>query len=342
MHTPSQVRLLTAALVAAGIVLAGCGSDNSSSSSSSDSSPTSSGQGWETTTVTGDVGTEATVKFDGAVTDSTQSTKVLTEGDGDTVEQGDSLILHTVIADGTTQKTVASSYDDHQPQVVSLSSQVQKLFLDALTGKTIGSRVAVYAPAEDIFGPSGNPQLGISQKDPIMIVFDLIGKPLDKPDGKQHAAPSWFPKIQKTKGVISGLDFAKTPKPDGKFRSAALFDGTGAVVKKGQTVFARYLGQVYKGKKPFDENFDGDAPAGFQLMTARAAASSPAGSRAWWASASGAGSSWRSRRRTGTARRATPRPGSRAPTRCTSWSTSSGPPEQDVRHVLPESAMVRR
>ncbi len=266
MHTPSHVRLLTAALVAAGIVLAGCGGDNSSDSSS-DSSPTSSGQGWETTTVTGDVGTEATVKFDGPVTDSAQSTKVLSEGDGDTVEQGDSLILHTVIADGTTQKTVASSYDDHQPQVVSLSSQVQKLFLDALTGKTIGSRVAVYAPAEDIFGASGNPQLGISQKDPIMIIFDLIGKPLDKPDGKQHAAPSWFPKIQKTKGVISGLDFAKTPKPDGKFRSAALYDGTGAVVKKGQTVFARYLGQVYKGKKPFDENFDGDAPAGFQLTS---------------------------------------------------------------------------
>jgi len=266
VHTPSKVRLLTAALVAAGIVLAGCGSDDSSDSSS-DSSPAGSGQGWDTTTVTGDVGTEATVTFDGAVTDSTQSTKVLSEGDGDTVEQGDSLILQTVIADGTTQKTVASSYNDHQPQVVSLSSQVQKLFLDALTGKTVGSRVAVYAPAEDIFGASGNPQLGISQKDPIMIIFDLVGKPLDKPDGQQHAAPSWFPKIQKTKGVISSLDFAKTPKPDGKLHSAAVYDGTGAVVKKGQTVFARYLGQVYKGKKPFDENFDGDAPAGFQLTS---------------------------------------------------------------------------
>ena len=152
MHTPSNVRLLTAALVAAGIVLAGCGSDNSSDSSV-DSSRDQYGQRLgrrRRSPVTS--GTEATVKFDGAVTDSTQTTKVLTEGDGDTVEQGDSLILHTVIADGTTQKTVASSYDDHQPQVVSLSSQVQKLFLDALTGKTIGSRVAVYAPAEDIFG----------------------------------------------------------------------------------------------------------------------------------------------------------------------------------------------
>jgi peptidylprolyl isomerase len=262
VHTRTQVRLLTAALAAAAVVLAGCGSDSSSNDSSASGD---SGKGWESAQVSGAVGTEATITFDGAVTDSTQSTKVLEEGDGDTVSEGDSLILQTVIADGTTQKTVASSYQDHQPQVVSLSSQVQKLFLDALSGKTIGSRVAVYAPAEAIFGAAGNPQLGISQKDPIVIVFDLVGQPQDKPDGKKHAAPSWFPSIDKTKGVISGLGFKGTPQPDGKLRSATLYDGTGPVVKKGQTLFARYLGMVYDGTKPFDENFSGTDPAAFQI-----------------------------------------------------------------------------
>jgi peptidylprolyl isomerase len=247
--------------------LTGCGSDSSSSAGSDNSSSSTGGKSWDSATVSGDVGTEATVKFDGEVTDSTQTTKVLQEGDGDTVKQGDSLILQTVIADGTTQKTVASSYQDHQPQVVSLGAQVQKLFLDALSDKKIGSRVAVYAPADAIFGDSGNAQLGISQKDPILIVFDIVGKPVAKPDGKQHAAPSWFPKVQKTKGVISGLDFKGTPKPDGKLRSATVYDGTGAVVKKGQTIFARYLGEVYDGKKPFDQNFDGTDPATFQIGT---------------------------------------------------------------------------
>jgi peptidylprolyl isomerase len=220
-------------------------------------------------TVNGDVGKDATVKFSGEVTDSTPTTKVLKEGTGDTVKTGDSLILQTVIADGTTQKTVASSYQDHQPQVVSLSSAVQKIFLDALSGKTIGSRVAVFAPAESFFGSSGNPQLGISQKDPVLILFDLVGKPVDKPDGKKHTAPSWFPSIEKQKGVISGLDFKGTPKPDGSLRSAALYDGTGPAVKKGQTIFARYLGEVYAGKKPFDENFSGTAPAAFQIGAGR-------------------------------------------------------------------------
>ena len=262
MHIRSNVRLLCAALAAAAVVVAGCGSDNSSGSSSEGG-----GLGFDSMTVSGDVGSDATVKFSGEVTDSGQTTKVLREGDGDTVEEGDSLIIQSVIANGATQKTVASSYQDNQPQVVTLSSQVQKLFLDALEGKTIGSRVAVFAPAEQIFGPQGNAQMDISQKDPILIVFDLVGKPVEGPDGKQHPAPSWAPRLQRTKGVISGLDFARTPKPDGRLHSRAVYDGTGPVVEKGQTIFARYLGEVYDGKKPFDETFSGDSPATFQIGT---------------------------------------------------------------------------
>ena len=37
------------------------------------------------------------------------------------------------------------------------------------------------------------------------------------------------------------------------------------MVQKGQTIFVRYLGEVYDGKKPFDENFSGDTPATFPI-----------------------------------------------------------------------------
>jgi peptidylprolyl isomerase len=266
VHTRLHPRLLSAVLVAAALTLAGCGSSNSSSSSSGD---TGSGASFDAVSITGDVGTDATVKFNSKMTGVKDQTKVLTQGSGDTVAAGDSLIIQTVIADGTSQKTVASSYQDKQPQVVTLSSQVQKVFLDALQGKTVGSRVGVLAPASEIFGSAGNTQLGIQATDSVLIVFDVIGKPLDKPDGKQHSAPSWAPKIQSSKGVISGLDFSKAPQPDGALKSANLYDGTGPVVKKGQTIFARYLGEVYGGKKPFDENFSGDSPATFQIGAGR-------------------------------------------------------------------------
>jgi peptidylprolyl isomerase len=272
VHIRPNRRLLSVALVAAAVTLAGCGSSNSSSASSGDtpsststSGSTATSAGFDSVSFAGAVGTDATVKFDGAITNATDATKVVTSGKGDKVAAGDSLIIQTVIADGTTGKTVASSYQDKQPQVVSLTPQVQKVFLDALQGQTVGSRVAVLAPASEIFGASGNTQLGIGPTDSVVIVFDILGKPLTKPDGKQHKAPAWAPKMVKTKGVISGFDFGGVPKPDGKLHSANLFDGTGPVVKKGQTIFARYLGEVYKGKKPFDQNFDGDAPATFEI-----------------------------------------------------------------------------
>jgi peptidylprolyl isomerase len=38
-------------------------------------------------------------------------------------------------------------------------------------------------------------------------------------------------------------------------------------VAKGQTIYARYLGEVYRGTKPFDENFSGTTPATFTIGT---------------------------------------------------------------------------
>jgi peptidylprolyl isomerase len=125
--------------------------------------------------------------------------------------------------------------------------------------------VAVYTPASAVFGAQGNPQLGINSTDNIVIVFDLIGEPVDKPNGAKHGSPAWAPRLVSKGGIITGLDFGKAPKPDGRLRSAALRTGTGPKVKAGQTVFARYLGEVYKGSKPFDQNFDAQGPTPFQI-----------------------------------------------------------------------------
>jgi peptidylprolyl isomerase len=258
----TPARLAPAALVlVAAVALAGCGGKSSSTPTSSASTG---GPGLESVKISGPVGSSPTVKFDGATTNTATSTKTLVKGKGAKLEQGDTLIVQTVIADGTSQKTVANSYTDHQPQVVPLAKSVSPLFLNALVGQRIGSRVAVYSPAAAIWA-SGNPQLGINSTDNVLIVFDLVSQPVDKPDGAKHGSPSWAPKIVSTKGLITGLDFKNAPKPDGQLRSATLRTGTGPKVKAGQTVFARYLGEVYKGAKPFDQNFDAQSPTPFQI-----------------------------------------------------------------------------
>jgi peptidylprolyl isomerase len=249
-------------LAAAAVVLAGCGSSNSSSSSGSGDK-----LGLDSITVKGDFGTDPTITFSGQVTDPTPATKTLVVGKGPKLAKGDMVRIQTVVADGYTQKTVASSYKDKQSQVATLSDQVTPVIEKALEGSTVGSRVLVYAPASQVFGPQGNTTLGIDAQDQILIVIDTISKPappLSGPEGKSQPAPGWAPKLVTHGKDVTSLDFSNTPKPDGKLRSAVLIQGTGATVKAGQSITVNYLGQVYKAKKPFDESYS-KTPATFGI-----------------------------------------------------------------------------
>jgi peptidylprolyl isomerase len=98
------------------------------------------------------------------------------------------------------------------------------------------------------------------------VIIDLISieEVLDGPKGTEQAAPAWAPELVETDGKVTGLDFTKAPKPDGKLRAATLIDGEGAVVAKGQTITVDYLGQVYDAAKPFDESYSKE-PASFGI-----------------------------------------------------------------------------
>jgi peptidylprolyl isomerase len=241
--------------------LAGCGSSDSSSSSTAPASAL------DAVTISGDIGSEPQVAWKSKMTADDVQTTTLTKGDGDTIEEGDVVSAQLWIGNGFSQKKAYSSYDQGGAQQLTVNEQLSPVLHDAVKGATIGSRIAVTAPAEKLFGPSGNAQLGIGNKDPIVIVIDLISKPkppLKGPKGKAQPSPSWAPKLVTKGDTVTALDFKNTPKPDGKLRSAALIQGTGATVKKGQTITVNYLGQVYKGKAPFDESYT-KQPATFPI-----------------------------------------------------------------------------
>jgi peptidylprolyl isomerase len=245
--------------------LAACGSDSGSSSKDDPSSSASDGT-VNGVKISGDPGMEPRVTWDGEMKAGDIETTVLEKGDGEEIADGDQISTHIWIGNGFTQKKAYSTYDEGQPESVTVSDQLSPVFKDALKGQTVGSRVVVTASAEDAFGPSGNPQLQIGNKDSVLIILDLMSKTvvLDGPQGDKQKAPSWAPGLVEDGDAITGLDFKGTPKPDGKLKSAALIKGDGDKVTKGQTITVNYLGQVYDGKTPFDESFSGE-PASFQI-----------------------------------------------------------------------------
>lgn len=241
--------------------LAACGDGGSDKASSSSSDDALHG-----ITVSGEPGKEPTVKWNGKLDVDDTATTVVKDGDGEEITAGDKVTANIWIGDGFTQKKAYSTYDAGQPESVTAGDNLSPVFKDAILGQDVGSRVAVTAPAEDAFGASGNPQLGIGNKDSILIIVDLMSKTevLDGPQGKAQPAPAWAPKVVEKDGQVTSLDFQGTPKPDGKLAAATLIQGTGAPVKKGQTITVDYLGQVYGAAKPFDESYSGE-PASFAI-----------------------------------------------------------------------------
>lgn len=240
--------------------LAACGS--SSSDTEEGGKPLSS------VTIEGKQGKEPKVTFDGRLDGSKTETETVIEGDGETVADGDTATASFWIGNGFTQEEATSTYDQG-PQKVELTSDVLKPLREAIVGHKVGDRVAVLTSAEDAYGETGNPTIGIGNKDSVLFVVDILGRAdtvpaLDGPQGEDKKPAGWAPTLIEKDGVVTGLDFSSAHKPSGKLIATTLVKGDGAKVKKGQTITVDYLGQVYDADKPFDESYSKD-PAEFPI-----------------------------------------------------------------------------
>ena len=240
--------------------LVACGDDGDSDGGSAG------GEGLHGITISGDVGKEPKVEWDGELETDETATEVVVEGDGEKLAEGDQVQAYLWVGNGTTEKKAYSGYDAGQPETVMASEQLSPVFRDAVLGQTIGSRVAVTTTAEEAFGAAGNPSMQIGNKDTVLIIVDLIEayeapKPKDVPQ-------SQLPKIIEKGKDVTGLDFSGVKKPatDGDLLRSVVTEGDGPVVKETDTVTADYLGMVYQGKKPFDESYSKE-PVPFSLQS---------------------------------------------------------------------------
>lgn len=218
--------------------------------------------------VTGEPGTAPKVDFGGELSVDDLTSDVLVEGDGETIASGDSVLAHIWVGNGFSQEKAFSTHDNGAAELLTADDKtLSEVFLTGIENQTVGSRVAVAAPASEAFGETGNPQLGIGNKDTVLVVVDLMSPVADGPEGDASKGPSWAPEVVEEDGTPTGFDFAGTPKPNGELRSAVLVQGEGATVEKGQTIAVDYIGQVFEGKKPFDESYSSGNPVGFGIGT---------------------------------------------------------------------------
>jgi len=250
-----------AVLVSAALLVSGCGgSDGKKASGKPTKSATpsagscdySSGDTSDAVKVTGDFGKTLKGDFKTPLKASGLQRTVITKGDGKTTAVGDNLDVEVSAFLGSTGKSLTS-----EPAKFKVGDSGLPAAFDAsISCVPIGSRVAVTVPAKDIYGDAGNPQLGISASETLIIVTDVIGKvkPL-KPAAWNDAPTVTFGKNGTPKVTLTG-------KPDPDLKLKVLKEGTGAVVQSGDSVTVNYQGTSWNTKKIFDQSY-GKAPATF-------------------------------------------------------------------------------
>lgn len=260
MSAASRRTRLLAPLVALLLATAACGDADSSTT---DPTGVSAGGGLEQLEIGGKFGEEPKLEWKDSVTVDSTRTETLVEGDGETIAADDLVLTRILIANGVDQRVTSSDFDG-RPQVLTVA-QVGGAIKQAVTGASVGSRVAVAAPATAVFGEQGNPQLGIGNKDTVVLVLDLEERLPSEPSGAEQEPAAWVPELLESGGTPTGFDFSGAPEPGKDLRVSYLVRGDGKKAAAGDQVYVHYLGQVHGGKEPFDSSYSKGVPFDFPL-----------------------------------------------------------------------------
>lgn len=252
------MRRILLASVAVSLLLAGCGSSDSDSSGSGGSDSLDS--------VEISKAKSPKVSVDKGFSVSKTATKVVKEGAGDAVAEGDSVMVNYVAVNGRTGKQFDSSFTTEKPMTIALvQKSILPGFIKGLEKQKIGSRVLVAISPKDGFGQAQE-QLDIKKNDTMVFLFDIVSKVPTEVTGKSKALPSTLPKI-KLDADKHPSGFTKTGSTKAKQTKASshtVIQGDGPKLAAGQTLTAQYVGQVYPDGDVFDESWT-SAARSFQV-----------------------------------------------------------------------------
>jgi FKBP-type peptidyl-prolyl cis-trans isomerase len=194
----------------------------------------------------------------------------LISGRGELVAKGDLAVadLTAYTWSGTAHKKISQLSTGH-PQPLSVGSTISGLD-KGLAGSRVGSRLLLTIPPKDGFGSKGDSSLGVSGKDTLVFVVDVLGS--YQKTAIAHGTPeavngTALPTVgTSSPGTVPPVRIPQTGPP-ATLQVQTLIQGTGPVVKKGKLLVAQYEGVNWRTGKIFDSSWKHGAPAGFQIGT---------------------------------------------------------------------------
>ncbi|NEA55758.1 FKBP-type peptidyl-prolyl cis-trans isomerase [Streptomyces sp. SID13666] len=272
-------RLAAALIVPALMLTAACGGGDGSDKKADSPTPTPSATPTQPAapkpvssaapmpTVAGELGKKPTITIPKGDPSGKFVVSTVTAGTGPEVKKNDLVVTKFAGKIWKSGKEIGGSYDKGgAAQVIPAGSPtIIPAFSDAVLGQKVGSRVLVVAPPAAAFGSQGKQELGITGTDTLVFVLDIDRIMPSHVTGTQSAIPSDLPKVDAEKAEAAKITVPKNDPPK-TLVDKVLIEGTGDVIKSGQTVYMQYSGAAWKpneGKdtaKLFDDSWKTGAP----------------------------------------------------------------------------------
>jgi FKBP-type peptidyl-prolyl cis-trans isomerase len=220
--------------------------------------------------VFGAFGTRPTVTIPKINPPASLQARHLISGHGTLVAKGDLAVadLTAYTWSGTATKKI-SELSTGQPQPLTVGSTIAGLD-KSLEGSRVGTRLLITIPPKDGFGSAGDSSLGVSGKDTLLLVVDVLGS--YQKTASAHGTPqavngTGLPTAgTSSPGTAPPVHIPQTAPP-ATLQVHTLIQGSGPVVKKGNLLVAQYEGVIWRTGKVFSSTWNTGAPAGFQIGT---------------------------------------------------------------------------
>mgnify|MGYP001273141124 CR=1 FL=1 len=243
--------------IIAAVALAGCGSSTGHTGAASPNASVS---------ATGAFGKDPTVKIPATKAGTNLFVKTELQGGGPALGSTQAFLGNYVVYiwSGRQHKLALSTYSA-TPQV--LSGKLLPGLTTALQGKKIGSRVLAVLPPKYGYGPTGNPQAGVTGSDTLVFVVDMIKAYSGTASASGTQVSNGGGTLPTVTAKANSAPAVTIPSsaPPGSLVVKTLIKGSGPPVAKGQEVVAQYVGVNWRTKAVFDSSWSRGAPFGFQI-----------------------------------------------------------------------------
>ncbi|HEY0187963.1 MAG TPA: FKBP-type peptidyl-prolyl cis-trans isomerase [Cellulomonas sp.] len=243
------------------LVLAGCSSGDSSGDASASASSSASATADATATaedvaalaavtLTGDAGTEPTFEFDQPFTVSAEVARVFSEGDGDTVSEGQYVTLNVTAVSGTDGTSQGTTYGSTPQGYVVDSTSLPDVMLDSLIGQQVGARILYAAPYDD---------------DSLIWAFEILSAQdiPSRAEGTAVTPADGLPTVTLADDGAPSIEALDTDPPT-ELVAQTLIQGAGEAVTADETIVVNYSGWLWDGTS-FDSSWDTGSPMATEL-----------------------------------------------------------------------------